>query len=60
VPVPYRKRIGHSKISGTLTGTFKAGYKILWTIARYGLLARKSTRGVHSDTLVRATRIGNG
>lgn len=34
VPVPYRKRIGHSKISGTLTGAIKAGYKILWTIAR--------------------------
>lgn len=60
VPVPYRKRIGHSKISGTLTGTFKAGYKILWTIARYGLLAGKSAPGVHSATLVRATRIGNG
>ena len=60
VPVPYRKRIGHSKISGTLTGTFKAGYKILWTIARYGLLAGKSAPGVHSAAPVRATRIGNG
>lgn len=37
IPVPYRRRIGESKISGTLTGTFKAGTKILYTIARYGL-----------------------
>lgn len=32
VPVPYRKRIGTSKISGTIKGTFLAGNKILWTI----------------------------
>jgi len=32
VPVSYRKRIGISKITGTLSGSFKAGYKILWTI----------------------------
>ena len=32
VPVSYRKRIGVSKISGTLKGTFLAGHKILWTI----------------------------
>lgn len=36
VPVSYRRRIGTSKISGTITGTFKAGYKILYTIGRYG------------------------
>lgn len=36
VPVSYRRRIGVSKISGTLSGTLRAGYKILWTIARYG------------------------
>jgi len=35
IPVPYRNRIGASKISGTLTGTVKAGTKILYTIARY-------------------------
>jgi glycosyltransferase involved in cell wall biosynthesis len=35
VPVSYRKRIGKSKISGTVKGTFLAGYKILWTILRY-------------------------
>ncbi len=32
VPVSYRKRIGKSKITGTVKGTFKAGYKILYTI----------------------------
>lgn len=35
LPARYRVRIGHSKISGTLTGTFKAGYKIIITILRY-------------------------
>ncbi|MEE9373728.1 MAG: glycosyltransferase family 2 protein [Saprospiraceae bacterium] len=32
VPVRYRKRIGVSKISGTIKGTILAGHKILWTI----------------------------
>ncbi|THH37567.1 glycosyltransferase family 2 protein [Neolewinella litorea] len=32
VPVRYRRRIGTSKISGTVRGTFLAGHKILWTI----------------------------
>lgn len=32
VPVDYRKRIGKSKVSGTLRGTILAGHKILWTI----------------------------
>ncbi len=35
VQVPYRKRVGISKISGTISGTLKAGYKILWTIFKY-------------------------
>jgi glycosyltransferase involved in cell wall biosynthesis len=35
VPVSYRTRIGHSKITGTVKGTILAGYKILWTIVRY-------------------------
>lgn len=42
VAVSYRPRIGHSKITGTVKGTIKAGYKILWTIARYGLPKRRS------------------
>lgn len=32
VPVTYRKRVGTSKVSGTIKGTILAGYKILWTI----------------------------
>lgn len=32
VPVRYRRRIGVSKISGTVRGTLLAGHKILWTI----------------------------
>jgi len=44
VPTPYRRRIGASKISGTLTGTFRAGYKILFTIARYGIFNRGGAR----------------
>jgi len=35
VPVRYRKRIGVSKVSGTLKGTVMAGYKILLTIFRH-------------------------
>ena len=32
IPARYRKRIGQSKVSGTLRGSVMAGYKILWTI----------------------------
>lgn len=32
VPVNYRKRIGKSKVTGTIKGTVLAGYKIIWTI----------------------------
>lgn len=32
IPVSYRKRIGVSKVSGTIRGTLLAGHKILWTI----------------------------
>jgi hypothetical protein len=35
VAVDYRPRIGQSKVSGTLSGTFRAGAKILGTIARH-------------------------
>jgi len=35
VPVSYRKRVGVSKITGTVRGTLLAGYKILWTVLRY-------------------------
>lgn len=34
IAVDYRRRIGVSKVSGTLSGTIRAGIKILWVIAR--------------------------
>lgn len=37
VPVNYRRRIGFSKISGTLKGTVMAGYKIISTIFKYSI-----------------------
>lgn len=35
VPMPYRTRVGVSKISGTLRGTVAAGSKIIWSVWRY-------------------------
>lgn len=37
IPVPYRRRIGQSKISGTVGGTLAAGVKIIWTVLRLSL-----------------------
>jgi hypothetical protein len=37
VPVPYRRRIGQSKISGTIVGSVRAGWKILFLIGMYGV-----------------------
>ena len=36
VPASYRRRIGRSKITGTVSGSVRAGIKILSTIARHG------------------------
>ncbi len=47
VPVPYRRRIGRSKITGTVRGTFLAGAKILGTIWYYWNWGRG--RGVEGD-----------
>lgn len=44
VPVSYRRRVGVSKITGTIRGTLSAGYKILWTIARYAFSGGKRER----------------
>ena len=38
VSVRYRKRIGKSKITGTFSGTMRAGVKIIYTIFKYGFL----------------------
>jgi glycosyltransferase involved in cell wall biosynthesis len=35
VPVSYRKRVGVSKITGTVKGTILAGWKILFTVFRH-------------------------
>ena len=37
VPVTYRKRIGKSKVSGTVKGTILAGAKIIYTIIKYSM-----------------------
>jgi len=35
IPVKYRERVGVSKITGTFSGTIKAGTKIIYTIFKY-------------------------
>ncbi len=35
IPVNYRERVGVSKITGTVSGTVKAGTKIIYTIFKY-------------------------
>jgi len=44
VPVDYRRRIGKSKISGTLKGTILAGEKILRTIFRYKFFRKRRSK----------------
>ncbi len=44
VPVRYRKRIGRSKISGTLRGALLASAKITWTILRYRFARQPAPR----------------
>lgn len=45
VPVSYRPRIGVSKISGTLGGSFMAGVKILETILKHGIARPAASYG---------------
>ena len=40
VPVGYRRRVGRSKITGTVNGTVRAGVKILWTVGAHALRGR--------------------
>jgi glycosyltransferase involved in cell wall biosynthesis len=42
VPVRYRCRIGVSKVSGTINGSVKAGYKILSIIGRHALRSKRT------------------
>jgi glycosyltransferase involved in cell wall biosynthesis len=44
VPVSYRRRIGESKISGSLRGVIGAGTKILYTIFRAAMARRRLQR----------------
>jgi hypothetical protein len=37
VPVTHRKRVGRSKVAGTLAGSLKAAYFILFTAFRHAL-----------------------
>lgn len=37
VPVDYRIRIGKSKVSGTISGVIKAGFKIIYSVFKYSL-----------------------
>ncbi len=37
VPVDYRNRIGTSKISGTVSGVIKAGFKIIYSVFKYAI-----------------------
>lgn len=39
IPVSYRRRVGVSKITGTLAGTIKASEKILGTIFRFAIIS---------------------
>lgn len=57
VPVRYRPRIGQSKISGTIVGTVRAGYKILSTIAGFAwqskIRGRKNANGQEKNSSTR-------
>jgi len=44
IPVPYRPRVGRSKISGTVSGSAKAALKIGWTVAALRLKAFTPSR----------------
>ena len=55
IPADYWKRIGVSKVSGTVRGTFGAGTKILGTIGKLWLL-EKIGRGSRADNIEREER----
>ncbi len=50
IPVDYRRRIGRSKISGTLRGVVSAGAKILCTIAQEWLNTRRRPNAAPGQT----------
>ncbi len=61
VPVDYRPRIGRSKVSGTVSGSVKAGTTILATITRHALRARgPHTPGPSWGTARRVVLVASG
>ncbi|HUW84474.1 MAG TPA: TIGR04283 family arsenosugar biosynthesis glycosyltransferase [Phycisphaerae bacterium] len=57
VPVSYRRRIGISKVSGTMKGVLGAGSKILWTILAAAIKSWLCPAGRHvRDRLIVFTR----
>ena len=57
IPVPYRCRVGVSKISGTFMGSFRAGYKILYTIAKYGLKKKANSQQTTLETQAKTQQV---
>lgn len=49
VPASYRRRIGVSKISGTLRGVALAGYWILFTIAKHSFAPLRADQGTREQ-----------
>jgi len=45
IPVPYRRRVGKSKISGTVAGSARAAFKIGWTVALLRVRSLSPSRG---------------
>lgn len=56
VPVSYRRRIGRSKISGTIRGVIGAGTKILLTIFKFALGLYDQSSNVPNEQLIIFTR----
>ena len=57
IPVPYRCRVGVSKISGTIMGSVRAGYKILYTIAKYGLKKKVKSQQAPPNTQTKTQQV---
>jgi len=52
VPVSYRRRIGTSKISGTVRGVILAGTKILYTIFRAAFRSKRASARPSKETVL--------
>jgi hypothetical protein len=54
--VRYRQRIGVSKVSGTVSGSVKAGYKILYIIGRQAMMRAFSSRTKRASRAATSTQ----